>query len=162
MWPISVKARPQKLSRKHSAASANGTRFNVRFAQGKYGQGTSGALRFCGQRKLQLIVSRRHSKLLSNPAVQADYPKHDRRRWWGFTVVRREGEGLDIRTPFYSYLAPLDAQKRPAKGRVLRFNANEMPLFPKGDNAYQGSVPHGTLVKLYEYNLPTVLEYSAP
>lgn len=131
-------------------------KFKVRFAQGKYGQGSSGALRFCGKRKLQLVVSKRHPKLLNNPAVRADYPVHADDDCWAVTVVRREGEGLDIATPFYSYLAPLDADKNARAGRVLRFKADEMPLFPKGDNAYQRSVPHGTLVKLYEYNLPTV------
>jgi hypothetical protein len=131
-------------------------KFKVRFAQGKYGQGSSGALRFCGKHKLQLIVSKRHPKLLNNPAVRADYPKHVEDDCWGITVVRREGEGLDIPTPFLSYLAPIDADKHPRAGRVLRFKADEMPLFPKGDDAYQRSVPYGTLVKLYEYNLPTV------
>jgi hypothetical protein len=131
-------------------------KFKVRFAQGKYGQGSSGALRFCGKRKLQLIVSKRHPKLLNNTAVRADYPKHADDDFWAVTVVRREGEGLDIATPFYSYLAPLDAEKNPRVGRVLRFKADEMPLFPKGDDAYQRFVPHGTLVKLYEYNLPTI------
>jgi hypothetical protein len=131
-------------------------KFKVRFAQGKYGQGSSGALRFCGKRKLQLIVSKRHPKLLNNSAVQPDYPKHKDDDCWGVTVVRREGEGLDIPTPFLSYLAPLDADKYPRGGRVLRFKADEMPLFPKGDDAYQRSVLHGTLVKLYEYNLPAV------
>jgi hypothetical protein len=131
-------------------------KFKVRFAQGKYGQGSSGALRFCGKRKLQLIVSKRHPKLLNNAAVRADYPKHEDDDCWAVTVVRREGEGLDIPTPFLSYLAPLDADKHPRGGRVLRFKADEMPLFPKGDDAYQRSVPHGTLVKLYEYNLPTI------
>jgi hypothetical protein len=131
-------------------------KFKVRFVQGKYGQGSSGALRFCGKRKLQLIVSKRHPKLLDNPAVGSGYPKHEDDDCWSVTVVRREGEGLDIPTPFLSYLAPLDADKHPRAGRVLRFKADEMPLFPKGDDAYQRSVRHGTLVKLYEYNLPTV------
>jgi hypothetical protein len=131
-------------------------KFKVRFAQGKYGQGSSGALRFCGKRKLQLIVSKRHPKLLNNPAVRADYPKHEDDNCWAVTIVRREGEGLDVPTPFLSYLAPLEADKHPRAGRVLRFKADELPLFPKGDDAYKRSVPHGTLVKLYEYNLPTV------
>ena len=131
-------------------------KIRVNFAQGKYGQGSTGAIRFCGQRKLQLMVSRRHPKLLGSHAIKADYPKHSSDDWWGFTIVRREGEGLNIRTPFYSYLAPLDADNAPRRGRVLRFEANEMPLFPKGDNAYQRSVSHGTLVKLYEYNLTSV------
>ncbi|HZT27282.1 MAG TPA: hypothetical protein VFA57_16410 [Pseudolabrys sp.] len=131
-------------------------KFKVRFAQGKYGQGSSGALRFCGKRKLQLIVSKRHPKLVKNSVVRSDYPTHSDDDCWGVTVVRREGEGMDIPTPFLSYLAPIDADNHPRAGRVLRFRSDEMPLFPKGDDAYQRSVPHGTLVKLYEYNLPTV------
>jgi hypothetical protein len=131
-------------------------KIRVNFAQGKYGQGSTGAIRFCGKRKLQLIVSRRHPKLVGNAAVSDTYPKHDSDDCWGFTIVRREGEGLNIRTPFYSYLAPIGADTAPRKGRVLRFKADEMPLFPKGDDAYERPVGHGTLVKLYEYNLTTV------
>lgn len=130
-------------------------KFKVRFAQGKYGQGSSGAIRFCGKNKLQLLISRRHPGLLNNPAVRADYPKHADDDRWGVTVVRREGEGLNVPTPFYSYLAPIGANLNPRGGRVLRFKADEMPLFPKGDNAYERFVQHGTLVKLYEYNLTT-------
>jgi hypothetical protein len=129
-------------------------KLKIRFAQGKYGQGSSGAIRFCGRHKLQLILSRRHPKLLNNPAVGANYPKHDDDDCWGFTIVRREGEGLDVKVPFLSYLAPIGADKAPRGGRVLRFKADEMPLFPKGDRAYQRNVAHGTLVKLYEYKLP--------
>jgi hypothetical protein len=131
-------------------------KIRVNFAQGKYGQGSTGAIRFCGKRKLQLIVSKRHAKLLGNKAVAASYPKDSTDDCWGFTVVRREGEGLNIRTPFYSYLAPIGADEAPRKGRVLRFKAGEMPLFPKGDEAYKRMVDHGTLVKLYEYNLASV------
>jgi hypothetical protein len=131
-------------------------KIRVNFAQGKYGQGSTGAIRFCGQCKMQLIISRRHPKLLDNAAVRSDYPKHETDDCWGFTIVRREGEGLNIRTPFYSYLAPLDADLAPRKGRLLRFKANEMPLFPQGDNAYRRDVSHGTLVKLYEYNVTSV------
>ncbi len=131
-------------------------KFKVRFAQGKYGQGSSGAIRFCGKNKLQLIISKRHPKLLNNPAVRADYPKHEDDDCWAVTVVRREGEGMNIPTPFLSYLAPIGADKNPRGGRVLRFKADEMPLFPKGDDAYQRMVEYGTLVKLYEYNLPNV------
>jgi hypothetical protein len=130
-------------------------KFKVKFAQGKYGQGSTGAIRFCGKRKLQLIVSKRHPNLLGNKAVPEDYPKHDTDDCWGITVVRREGEGMDVPTPFYSYLAPIGADKAPRGGRVLRFKADEMPLFPKGDDAYQRMVGHGTLIKLYEYNLTT-------
>jgi len=131
-------------------------KIRVHFAQGKYGQGSTGAIRFCGALKLQLIISKRHPKILGSKAVRDDYPTHDTDDCWGLTVVRLEGEGRDIRVPFYSYLAPLGADKAPRKGRVLRFKADEMPIFPKGDDAYKRMVGHGTLVKLYEYNLASV------
>ncbi len=128
-------------------------KIRVNFVQGKYGQGSTGAVRFCGRRKLQLIVSRRHPGLIGNPAVSVTYPKSDSDGQWGFTIVRREGEGLNIKTPFLTYLAPLGTKEKPRGGKVLRFEAPEMPLFPKGDRAYERQVTHGTLVKLYEYDL---------
>lgn len=131
-------------------------KFKVKFAQGKYGQGSSGAMRFCGKRRLQLIVSKRHPQLVGNAAVRSDYPVHQDDDCWGVTVVRREGEGLNVPTPFYSYLAPIGSDKAPRGGRVLRFKADMMPLFPQGDDAYKRMVGHGTLVKLYEYNLTSV------
>jgi hypothetical protein len=130
-------------------------KIRINFAQGKYGQGSTGALRFCGTRKLQLVVSRRHPRLIGNTAVPSSYPVHESDNDWGFTVVRREGEGMNIKAPFLSYLAPLGASEKPRAGGVLRFAADTMPLFPKGDDAYKRDVEHGTLVKMYEYDLKT-------
>ncbi|MDR3570973.1 MAG: hypothetical protein P4L81_02110 [Candidatus Pacebacteria bacterium] len=131
-------------------------KIRIKFAQGKYGQGSTGAIRFCGTRKLQLIVSRRHPRLIGNCAVSRTYPLHDSDNEWGFTIVRREGDGLDVKTPFLSYLAPLGASTTaPRTGRVLLFSSDLMPLFPKGDDAYKHEVEHGTLVKMYEYDLKT-------
>lgn len=134
-----------------SLGKANKIRVN--FVQGKYGQGSTGAIRFCGTRKLQLIVSRRHPKLIGNRSVSSTYPVHQTDDQWAFTIVRREGEGMNIKAPFLSYLAPLDAVAASREGRVLRFSADTMPLFPKGDDAYERDVDHGTLVKMYEYDL---------
>ncbi|MBE0580152.1 hypothetical protein [Devosia sp.] len=133
-------------------------KIKVNFVQGKFGQGSTGAIRFCGKERLQLIISRRHPKLLGNVAVSPNYPVHTTDECWGFTIVRREGEGQKVRSPFLSYLAPLDVEgdEHERKGRVLRFLADELPIFPQGDSAYQRSVGHGTLVKLYEYNLKNV------
>ncbi len=132
-------------------------KIKVNFVQGKFGQGSTGAIRFCGKERLQLIISRRHPKLLGNSAVSPNYPTHETDNCWGFTIVRREGEGQKVRSPFLSYLAPLDAKEgNERNGRVLRFQADELPIFPQGDNAYQRNVAHGTLVKLYEYNLKNV------
>ena len=54
----------------------------VPFVQGQFNQGGTGALRFCGHRNLQLVISRR------NPACR--HSPDDQDNQWGFTVVRRE------------------------------------------------------------------------
>jgi hypothetical protein len=41
----------------------------VAFVQGKFCQGGSGAVRHCGERKLQLVISRRDPTLLNSPGV---------------------------------------------------------------------------------------------
>ncbi len=128
-------------------------KIRVQFAQGKYGQGSTGAIRFCGTKKLQLVISKRHPKLLGSKVVPDSYPKHGTDDEWGFTIVRREGEGLAVKTPFLTYLAPLDADAKFREGGILRFKSPTMPLFPEGDDAYKRDVEHGTLVKLYEYDL---------
>ncbi len=128
-------------------------KIRVNFVQGKFGQGSTGAIRFCGDRKLQMIISKRHPGLLNNPAVSSDYPIDESDDCWGFTIVRREGSGLNVRSPFYSYLAPIDAELAPRLGRVMRFRASEMPIFPEGNAAYARGAEHGTLIKLYNYRL---------
>ena len=126
---------------------------SVPFVQGKFCQGGSGAIRHCGTAKLQLIVSRRHPKLIGAPNVSSNYPKHDSDDCWGFTIVRREEATATSKIPVLTYLAPVGAEKNPRKGGVLRFKAATMPLFPKGDVAYKREVESGTLMKLYAYQL---------
>lgn len=128
-------------------------KIRVNFVQGKFGQGSTGALRFCGERRLQLIISKRHPELVGNPVVSDSYPKDDSDDCWGFTIVRREGEGMNVRSPFYSYLAPIGAGENVRMGRVLRFRSKTVPIFPEGDVAFQREVDHGTLIKLYNYKL---------
>ena len=126
---------------------------SVAFVQGKFCQGGSGAIRHCGANKLQLVVSRRHPTLIGAPKVPAGYPRHESDDCWGFTIVRREDATATSKIPVLTYLAPLGAAMNPRKGMVLRFKAPAMPLFPKGDVAYQRFVESGTLVKLYAYQL---------
>jgi len=125
---------------------------SIPFVQGKFNQGGSGALRFCGSEKLQLIVSRRKPELIGSAAAPGDYPSDPQTDGhWAFTVVRREG---GARMPTYSYLAPLGSEKSERKGGVLHFAAATMPLFPEGSDPYAREVQWGTLIKLYEYKLP--------
>ena len=118
-------------------------KFRIPFVQGKFNMGGTGALRFCGTRNLQLVVSRRRPSLVHG----SDPSDHH----WGFTIVRRASEGG--KNTVYSYLAPEGARENPRRGAVLHFPANSMPIFPEGRLAYNRQTEWGTLIKLYEYQI---------
>lgn len=118
---------------------------DVPFVQGKFNMGGTGALYFCGQRKLQLLITRR------NPSLVASANARDAE--WSFTVTRREPTGA--RTSVCTYLAPVNADTRPRGGDVLSFATDAMALLPEASrtarDAYHREVAHGSLLKLYEY-----------
>ena len=96
----------------------------IRFVQGQFNQGGTGALRFCGTRNLQLVISRRNPALLG-----PDPDEHDKE--WGFTLVRREraSESTDgRRNSIFTFLAPVGVGKEhePRHGDVLSFTAATM------------------------------------
>lgn len=133
---------PEKLP--HTILSLDkSNKLRIPFVQGKFNMGGTGVLKFCGKHKLQLILSRRNPEILKgNLASESDSQ-------WGFTIVRREKQG--IRSSVYTYLAPIGTETNPNKGGVLRFSADEMPIFPEGRNPYSRNSAWGTLIKLYEY-----------
>ena len=118
----------------------------VPFVQGQFNQGGTGALRFCGKQNLQLVVSKRNSKLLDENSTARD-------REWSFTVVRREHPSCGRRNSMYTYLAPIraDTDKNYRRGGVLSFAASKFPLFPNDSEPYAREAVHGTAVKMYEY-----------
>jgi hypothetical protein len=125
----------------------------TRFVQGKFNMGGSGALRFCGQHGLQLIISRRHPELAKKDPWN-DARSHE----WSVTVVRREEPSNKAGDPIHSeftYLAPLGAAQAPRKGQVLSFEADSLPLMPHQNEAYVRDVGWGTAIKLYEYKTTT-------
>ncbi|MEO6044797.1 MAG: hypothetical protein ABIQ47_12885, partial [Tepidiformaceae bacterium] len=61
-------------------------KLKIPFVQGKFNMGGTGVLQFCGERNLQLIVSRRHPDLV--PSDES----------WGFTVVRRDNPSGGVRS----------------------------------------------------------------
>jgi len=73
---------------------------SVAFVQGKFCQGGSGAIRHCGEHKLQLVVSRRNPALIGSPNVPQNYPQHATDNCWGFTIVRREQATPPVRFLF--------------------------------------------------------------
>ena len=117
----------------------------IPFVQGKFNMGGTGVLKFCGYQNLQLIVSRR------NPELVSDHNPSDVE--WGFTVVRRESPTGNIRSSDYTYLAPVESETSPRAGKVLRFRAKSLPIFPVENQPYVRDSEWGTLIKLYEYDL---------
>lgn len=116
-------------------------KLNVKFQQGKFNMGGTAALRFCGDRHLQLVLSKRAPALASADGESTD---------WGFTIVRkdyRDGERMSA----YRYLAPVGSDKNPRNGELLHFAAETLPIGPRGNDPYVDEVESGTLIKLYQY-----------
>lgn len=117
----------------------------IRFVQGKFNMGGSGALRFC-KGGLQLVITRRNPKLASKDDSSSGK--------WAVTIVRREEPSNKSGDPVHSeftYLAPVDADKNPRKGHVLSFAADELALMPIHDEPYAQKIGWGTAIKLYEF-----------
>jgi hypothetical protein len=125
-------------------------KMRIPFVQGKFNMGGTGVFKFCGNQNLQLVIARRHPKALKG------YSRDSQQ--WGFTVVRREDPERGRRSSVFTYLAPLGKDVHPGNGGVLRFPADEFPLFPLFDsenrNPYGRNEKWGTAIKLYEYSLP--------
>ena len=119
----------------------------VPFVQGQFNQGGTGALRFCGEHNLQLVVSRRNPKFLSQNGKGND--EH-----WGFTIVRRERPGGGRRNSVYTYLAPVGVgtDRKDHNGGALSFAAETFAIFPGNDGPYDRHASYGTAIKLYEFN----------
>lgn len=115
-------------------------KLKIPFVQGKFNMGGTGVLQFCGERNLQLIVSRRHPDLV---------PSDDS---WGFTVVRRDNPSGGVRSSVYRYLQ--------LAGRIPRFQLASGETFrPRLDETISGTseLPEmmwGTVIKLFGYQLP--------
>ena len=119
----------------------------VPFVQGQFNQGGTGALRFCGEHNLQLVVSRRNPDLMDGEEVEAeDYA-------WCFSIVRRERPTGRRKNSVYTYLAPLGVLDREAdrQGTVLTFGADSFGIFPNDTGPYSRQVAYGTAIKLYDY-----------
>ncbi len=106
----------------------------IPFVQGKFKMGSTGAAAFCGaQHQYQLIVSRRNASCPGDSSA------------WGFTVVRRKRPTGNERSSQFQYLAP--------NGLVLTVPGKPLPLWATDRGPYE-DVESGTLVRLYEYDIP--------
>ncbi|MBE0418079.1 MAG: hypothetical protein IBX63_09970, partial [Coriobacteriia bacterium] len=115
-------------------------KLRIPFVQGKFNMGSAGALQFCSPtHNLQLIVSKRDSRIADAGDVTSDY--------WSFTILRRVEPRGSVRNSTYKYLAP--------EGELLSFAATSIPAAPGAfPIAYGAPLHHGTVVKLYEYQMP--------
>jgi hypothetical protein len=114
----------------------------IPFVQGKFNMGSSGALQFSSPlHNLQLIISRRDPMIASGGSSNGD---------WGFTVLRRLDPTGNFKSSTYLYLAP--------RGAIPSFAADSIPALPGPfPRAYSEPLAHGTVVKLYEYQLGKTL-----
>lgn len=116
-------------------------KIRIPFVQGKFNSGGTGVLQFCGERNMQLIVSRRQPTApVSNSDNSGEY--------WGFTVVRRMKPTAGRKNSMYVYLAP--------GAEVLRFKADSLKVLPEerrsvAPRPYALDLPHGTCIKLYNF-----------
>ena len=98
----------------------------IPFVQGQFNQGGTGALRFCGENNLQLVVSKRNPALLD--------PEHGSRdEHWGVTIVRRERPADGRRNSVYTYLAPVGVgtTREARHGAILSFAAETFGVFQR-------------------------------
>ena len=118
----------------------------VPFVQGQFNQGGTGALRFCGEENLQLVISRRNPTLVDE---KPDTRDHD----WCFTMIRRERPSGGRRNSIYTYLAPVGVEGglEPRKGNVLSFPAETFGIFPDDSDPYGRQARYGTAIKMYDY-----------
>lgn len=126
---------------------AKSNKLRIPFVQGKFNMGSAGALRFCSpQHNFQLIISRRDQSIVDSSDQSG--------RLWGFTILRRVEPQGSVRSSSYRYLAP--------GGNVPRFAADAIPALPGPfPTAYAEPLGHGTVVKLYQYQLPKTLRTNA-
>ena len=117
----------------------------ISFVQGAFSMGGTGVLRFCGEKKMQLFISRR------NPYLVNQKQKYPSDKQWGFTIVRRNCS-VDMEAAFYEYLAPYQSESGDGTMGVLRFTSESLPVFPEKNDAYVRHSEWGTVVKLYEYS----------
>lgn len=130
---------PRKMPETFLSLSKS-NKLRISFVQGKFNMGGTGVFQFTGHHNLQLIVSKRDPEI-------AKIERDDTKDYWGFTIVRREDPTGGRRSSAYTYLT--------VDGKIPMFKAESLPLLPGAyPNPYQEPMEWGTLIKLYEYQMP--------
>ena len=87
--------------------------------------GRTGALQFCGENNIQLLISKRYPEIDSSNDL------------WNFTVIRRESPTENMKSSTFKYLVNND-------NKILTFNSESLPLLPgEFPNAYEKSLEWG-------------------
>jgi hypothetical protein len=106
-----------------------GNKNDIKFVQGKYNMGGAGAIVYCGEKRYQLVASKRY----------------DGTGNFGFTLVRMHSltkeEEETKKNTYYEYFCP--------DGKIPEFPIDELDL-----NLYKRKFRTGTIIKLYSYDLP--------
>ncbi len=106
-----------------------GNKNDIKFVQGKYNMGGAGAIVYCGERRYQLVGSKRY----------------DNSGNFGFTIVRihplTKEEETTKKNTYYEYFCP--------DGKIPEFSIDELDL-----NLHKKNFKTGTVIKLYSYDLP--------
>lgn len=119
-------------------------KLKVPFVQGKFNMGGTGALCFCGEHNLQLVISKRCPDIPSSGD-----PSHN---LWGVTIIRRERPTKEngLRSSKFTYLT--DESKN-----ILSFTAdNGIDIIPTS-KGYYDTMKYGMYCKMYEYKMPAGL-----
>jgi hypothetical protein len=105
-----------------------GNKNSIRFVQGKYNMGGSGAIVFCGKKRYQLIASKRF----------------DGSGEFGFTLVREHPKTSadNTKETWFEFLVP--------QGKILSFPITELKLGIENQ-----TFKTGTIIKLYSYQIPS-------
>ena len=106
-----------------------GNKNDIKFVQGKYNMGGAGAIVYCGEKRYQLMASKRF----------------DNTGNFGFTLVRihplMKEEEQTKKNTYYEYFCP--------DGLIPEFEISELDL-----NLHKRKFKTGTIIKLYSYDLP--------
>jgi len=113
-------------------------KLKIQFVQGKHNMGRTGAFPYCGDERMQYVLSRRCPDIVS--AQDGDGAD-----MWGYTIIRRV-HIKGMRSSAYMYLAP--------DGKIPTFKADSLPILPgEYPQAYKKPMVYGTFIKHYNYQI---------
>lgn len=117
-------------------------KLKIPFVQGKFNMGGTGALLFCGDNSLQLVITKKCQEI-QNSDNDETFDS------WSFSVVRRENARDGNRSTMFTYLTDENNQ-------ILSFKCDEMcivPISSKSDMQEYAPMKYGTYIKLYNYDI---------